>query len=78
MTNTNAGGGVTLTAIVKSDFTAGVPAGEYQVTLTELPFGYVVESITSGSKNLQKETLQVDTANPPKIDVKLRRTQDAR
>ena len=66
------GGYEVAVAIVRSTFTVEVPPGDYHVTTRRTPAGYTIESILSGMKDLQKETLQADASNPPTIEIRLR------
>jgi hypothetical protein len=73
LTNAKPGGAEISGSIIRSTFTVEVPPGEYHVTTRRTPASYTVESIISGTKDLLKETLQVDANNPPTIEIKLRR-----
>jgi hypothetical protein len=48
-----------------------VPAGEYVVSVVDLPPTYTVKSIRAGSLDLTKEKLKATPINPPHIEVTL-------
>jgi TonB family protein len=53
-------------------FRVAMPEGEYRIAWTELPLGYYVESITSGSVDLLASTLKVAAGSPvPPVTVNL-------
>ncbi|HET9943197.1 MAG TPA: hypothetical protein VFR05_07650 [Terriglobia bacterium] len=68
---------MTRTIVVSgSSFTAELPAGEYTVSIANLPEGYAVRSIIYGASDLLREPLRVaPTAtapqNMPRITVNL-------
>jgi hypothetical protein len=70
-------GVVSRTIMVSSNpFTVELPPGEYSVSVTNLPEGYVVRSIADGSNDLLKQSLKVVAApsqnSTPRITVTLR------
>jgi hypothetical protein len=65
-------GAVTRTIIVSgSPFNAELPPGDYTVSVTNLPEGYTVRSITDGANNLLSQPLRVAPGATPRITVTL-------
>jgi hypothetical protein len=65
-------GAVTRTIIVgSSPFTAELPPGDYTVSVTNLPEGFTVRSITDGAANLLSQPLRVAPTPTPRITVTL-------
>jgi hypothetical protein len=52
-----------------SGLRALVPEGSYSVSLTTLPSGYVLKSITSGGRDLSQSLLDIDLSAATKIDI---------